>query len=99
MSLEITYTIAAVPPDPDPDPALVEVEIDHVAEGMARVLFQYQESERLKAWISVYLASHDELDATLTAVRTLVLNIPEAEGAQLDLLGRIVGETRAGQDD
>lgn len=73
--------------------------IDHSAEGVELTAAQYREAPRFAAWLASYLASHDIADSVLQDVEQFVLNILEASGVQLDSLGRLIGEHRAGQDD
>jgi hypothetical protein len=71
---------------------------DHVAQGLALLLDQYKGKPRLAAFISSYLRRVQELDDA--AWDTLIKRyIDDAEGAQLDGIGRIVGEQRQGKDD
>lgn len=67
--------------------------IDHETKGLARLITQYRESDNLKDYLSAFLVQSDELEDTLFDLledRTL----DEAEGAQLDIIGEIVGRPR-----
>jgi hypothetical protein len=71
---------------------------DHVQQGLALLLGQYRDKPRLAALLSSYLRRVQELEdaAWDTIVKRFV---DDAEGAQLDGIGRIVGEVRQGRDD
>ena len=55
-------------------------------------------STRLKAWIAASLSQADDLETALQELRD-GLWIRTAEGANLDILGRVYGESRSGRDD
>jgi Protein of unknown function (DUF2612) len=68
--------------------------IDHVAGGLALLLSQYRERPRLAALLSSFLRRVQELDdATLDVLVSRLLDT--ATGAQLRVLGRLVGQTNA----
>jgi hypothetical protein len=70
----------------------------HVEEAPSFFLEQYQQKPLLKAWLLSYVRRCQELDdaAFDVAMKRIIDN---AEGAQLDALGRLVGETRKGKAD
>jgi len=69
-----------------------------VAEGITRLLEQYKGSETLKKLLTIYLEEIQELeDANFAVITSRFLE--GAEGAQLDVLGALVGELRQGKTD
>jgi hypothetical protein len=87
-------------PEAEPvDPGNV-VEITNVTEqGLSRLVPEYQETPRWQAWIASTLDTLQELESAAFDLWIGVLNLDEAVGSQLDLLGRIVREDRDGRDD
>lgn len=66
---------------------------DHVDQALDLLLTQYQERPRFAAWLRSYLRQVQLLsDATFAVI--LARMIDRAVGAQLDQIGRIVGELR-----
>lgn len=66
---------------------------DHVARGLSRLLQQYQSSTYLRGILTSYLNRIQELEDACWEV-ILYRLLPNAEGAQLDSLGKIVGRGR-----
>lgn len=64
-----------------------------VAEALARLLSQYQGSTKLQALISAFVQPIQDAEVALTGMNILRY-LPSAQGAQLDLIGRIVGIPR-----
>lgn len=60
---------------------------------------QYKESPKIVGMLQAFAAEFDLLDQAQVEVATEVLNIDQAVGAQLDMLGRIANLPRAGRDD
>lgn len=71
---------------------------DHVERGLSRLIEQFKGKPRLEAWISSYLEEVQELSAAAWQVLVLRL-IDDAEGEQLTVLGRLVGQPRTIEDD
>lgn len=69
------------------------VEIDHVSLGLSRVTMQYKDASKFKAWLSAVLALSNEQESCLLSMRSLSL-IDEMEGANLDVIGFVVGADR-----
>lgn len=71
---------------------------DHVERGLSRLIEQYQGRPRLEAWVRSYLR---EVQALSDAAWDVLVSrlIDDSEGAQLDVLGKIVGEARGDLDD
>ena len=77
------------------DPTLVT---DHVGEALAKLLIQFRGQPHLQQILSSYVVQIQELEAVFISLidERYVLT---AVGAQLDGVGRLVGETRQGRDD
>lgn len=71
---------------------------DHVERGLARLIDQFKGRPRIEAWISSYLEEVQELSTAAWGVLVLRL-IDDAEGEQLTVLGKIVGQPRTVADD
>jgi hypothetical protein len=71
---------------------------DHVSAGLARLIGQYQDKPRIAALLSSYLRRVQELEDATNDVLVKRL-IDNAADAQLDAIGRIVGEVRDGKSD
>lgn len=69
------------------------------AQGLERLVPEYQETPRWQAWIASTLDSVQELELAAFDLWEAVLNLDLAVGAQLDLIGRIVREDRDGRAD
>lgn len=79
------------------DPGNVVHITDHEASGLALLIPEYQDTPRWQAWVASMLISVQEIETAEFDVWEIVLNIDEAVGAQLDLIGRIVREDRDGR--
>jgi len=70
--------------------------------GLRRLIYQYQHSPLVKAFLSALLVEYQTLDTELVRLRTR-LDIDASEGAQLEGIGEIVGQPRpairAGEDE
>ncbi|MDQ7745457.1 DUF2612 domain-containing protein [Hydrogenophaga pseudoflava] len=67
--------------------------INHTEIGLSRVALQYQESPKFLAWLRALLAYSDEIE-TLFQKMALQVDIDQAEGVNLDVIGVIVGRSR-----
>ena len=67
-------------------------------QGVARLLHQFRGKENIEALLTAFL---DEVQAIETALVDCLLlrTITDAEGEQLDLIGRVIGLERNGLDD
>ena len=74
------------------------INLEHVNEGLARLIEQYKESPNLRAWISSYLKQVQDLENAIWEVINLRF-LPNAFGHQLDVLGKLVGLEREGLSD
>lgn len=83
-------------------PPLVSVEaelpagmIDHVAAGLGRLCQQFKDKQNIVDLITIFLQRYNDLEAALWAL-LVERGIDVAVGAQLDQIGKIVGQTRDG---
>lgn len=87
-----------------PSPGLAVVVDDPLAandactEGVALLLEQFRGRARLEALLCSYLERISELELAIVEVRNL-RDLDSAAGEQLDVIGRIVGESREGRTD
>lgn len=72
--------------------------VDYPAVSASLILGQYASAVRLAEVVSLVARQFQEVETALWELRTL-LAIPDAVGAQLDILGRILGLPRSGRDD
>lgn len=98
-----SYTIPAAPPaatvvQGGTDGDLIEI-TNLCEESLTLLLAQYQDSPRLKSLICSFIERLQELETATIAVHTNVLNIELAAGDNLDLLGKVIGESRDGRTD
>jgi hypothetical protein len=72
---------------------------NYLSEGLARLLTQYQNSENIRAVLTVLIAQVQQIELALTQMNTLRY-LSGAFGPQLDNIGQIVGIARQpGQSD
>jgi hypothetical protein len=71
----------------------------HCAAGLALLIAQYQDSPRLQALICSYLDQVQAAETGTVAVYERGLDLDTAVGAQLDIIGRLVRESRDGRAD
>jgi hypothetical protein len=76
---------------------ITKVEI-HVEDGLGKLLEQYNEKPRIKAWISSYLKQVQLLEDEIWEV-FLTRLLEHADGVHLDKIGKKVGQPRIGTDD
>lgn len=81
------------------DPGNLLLILDHVADGLALLIPEYQETPRWQAWIASFLAQIQELETAAFDLWEIPLNLELATAAQLDLIGRIVREDRNARSD
>lgn len=72
--------------------------IDHVAEGLARVVSQYRGKPRLSAYYSCFLQQVQYLEDAIQA-EAILWDLDTATGWRLDILGARVGQARIGTTD
>jgi hypothetical protein len=71
---------------------------DHEARAEATMLSQWQDKPKIMALVRILTSRVQELDDTAWDLYTK-RGVDTAEGAQLDILGEIVGQLRLGLDD
>jgi len=72
--------------------------IDHVETGQSRLLSQWQDKPNMSGLVKSIMQSIQEIEDTLTQIKDN-MNIFDAVGEQLDIIGKLVGLERAGMDD
>ncbi len=72
--------------------------VDHPSEGVALLIEQYQNKPRMKGILTSYLDEIQELEVASYEVANGYF-ADSAVGAQLEVLGRVVGQPRRGLDD
>lgn len=77
---------------------MIEHDTQHVDDALRLFLDQFKERPRLAALLSSYIQRVQDLEDAAWDVLVKRL-IDNAEAAQLDAIGRIVGEVRDGRDD
>lgn len=75
-----------------------EKKTDHVAEGIDNLVDQFSDKELLIGYLTSYLDQIQDLEDALSDTLTET-TVETSVGAQLDALGSIVGEDRAGRND
>lgn len=73
--------------------------VDLCLDGLDRLMYQYADSALWRGWICAILEVFQGAEDDAEALRSQVLAIDAAEGAQLNIIGRIVGEPRGGRLD
>lgn len=76
----------------------VTTDTEHRATALARLIGRWRDKPKFAAIVRVYLDEIQALENACAEVRT-ARRLATATGAQLDVLGRIVGEPRRGRDD
>lgn len=71
---------------------------NHVAEGISYLMEQYKGQAKIEAFLVAFLERIQELEYAIWDLVSLK-DLDTAEGAQLDLIGRIVNRAREGRDD
>lgn len=71
---------------------------DYVESALDRLPEQFKNSENFKKLITVLVKQLQQVEDAVYSMRNL-FDIDNSEGAQLDLLGKILGAPRAGRDD
>lgn len=77
--------------------AIVE-RIDHVEQGLSRLLSQFNESPYLQEFLTIYLEKAQEIEDALFEILT-ERGIFTAVGQQLDVIGLLFNISRLGRDD
>ena len=79
-------------------PEVIERVEDHCADGLELLLSQFQNKPRLAGVLCAFLESVQEVEDAAWQLLT-ERDLDSAVGAQLDQLGRLVGEERQGRTD
>ena len=87
-----------LPVTPNDEPQVLTHNTHHIGNAFARLLTQFQDKQRLKKMIEILLRPFQEAEDMLWSLYT-DRRLDTAVGAQLDLLGKIVGEKRDGLSD
>jgi hypothetical protein len=70
----------------------------HALAAINHLAFQFRDRPNIVALIDLLASEVDNLETALTQLQT-IMQIRASSGAQLDLLGRVIGEPRQGFDD
>lgn len=68
-------------------------ETDYLEQARARITWQFEDSPNLDTLIKIWLEGYQDLQETLLNIR-LINDVDTASGAQLDVIGEIVGQPR-----
>lgn len=77
---------------------VVKIE-NHINRALARRLQQWIEKPNLKSLIEVHAGGYQDLEQVFIDLRDATIAVANAFGAQLDVLGQIVGQERMNFDD
>ncbi len=72
--------------------------LDHDGEATKRIIEQFKNKPRIKQLLEIYTKQVQEAEAA-TFPLLLLKSIEDQEGAQLDLIGEVIGEPRQGKND
>lgn len=72
---------------------------NHVELAVARELEQWIGKENIEHLIVVHAEGYQDLENVLMDIRDKTFSIPDAEGVQLDLIGKLIGQERLNFDD
>lgn len=72
--------------------------LDHVDRAVGRLLAQFREKPKLEGLVRALVSEAQTLEGVMQSL-SRVRSIDDAEGVQLDLIGRIVGREREGMLD
>lgn len=104
MSVAASYTI----PDPTPPAASTEAApvgsgdvtaSDHCPEGLSLLISQWKDKPRIAALLCAWLGRLQSAEDTVIAMIPGLRGVEDAEGVQLDLIGRVVLEGRRSKTD
>lgn len=71
----------------------------HIAIGLDRFIVQFREKPRMAALAAAMLNEVQAVEDALYGLLSRALDDPDVSGGTLDVIGRIVGQTRQSQDD
>lgn len=72
---------------------------DHVEQALNRRLEQYIGKPNIEAVLEIHAEGYQELEEVFNDLMLKRLNIDEAEGEQLDQIGKVIGQPRMSFDD
>jgi len=72
---------------------------NHVEEGLSRLISQFRDKKNITKLVTTYLRKIQELEDVAADMHLKIYSIDNAENAQLDMIGVLVGEPRAGRTD
>jgi len=102
MTTSFDYVLTVGPSGASPAASasgnVVEI-TDVTAQGLARLIPEYQSTTRFQDWIASVLDTVQEMETAAADLWELVINLDSAVGDQLDLIGRIVQEGRESRTD
>jgi hypothetical protein len=80
----------------------VPLTIDYVSDWQARlralIYWQFRGKPKIQAWVDMVARQFQDLEDAYQSILTIT-NIDDSAGAQLDALGRVLGQPRGGVDD
>lgn len=81
------------------DPVLIDYESDWETRLLGKLFTQFRDAESWQLWVTDVIAPQiQDLERAFQSILT-ILDIDNSEGAQLDTIGRIVGQPRSGLAD
>lgn len=93
-----TYTLSAADPLGGSDGTLARIG-DHANQGVDLLIQQYRDKPRIEAWLRSYLDRYQNAENAILAIYENAYSLTSGKGDALDLVGRIVRETRNGRSD
>lgn len=98
MSVTAQYYLPLLTPPADAGPVGLTYQPDHAGEATSRLLVQFDDAVKLHAMLRAHVKPLQALELAAFAVRD-AFNVDRAEGAQLDVVGWLVGEDRQARPD
>ena len=78
---------------------MIEEVLNHLEVVKSRLLSQYRDKPNLEGMIASYVQQIQELETVFMDILAIIVDFDNQEGAQLDLIGKIVGQAREGKSD
>jgi len=79
-------------------PLTIDYESDWQSRLRARIYWQFKGKPKIQAWVDMVARQFQDIEDALQTLLTLP-SIDDSAGAQLDLIGRLLGQARGGVDD
>jgi hypothetical protein len=92
------YQIQATTLPGQPSPGTLDENLEHIAQGLDRLIQQYKGKPRIEELLRIYLTQIQELETALSDLHT-ERTVDTAIGTFLDRIGKIVGQERQGLSD